>query len=218
MEGDSGTQTVTCTISLNQAPDTNQIKIKVLTTGTATSTTDYTGPSATTFSFAKDATALSQTFTYSVKGDTTVETDETLIATLADNGTNAVQQTYAFSNSTKTITIFNDDFTISGNNHRPFTQVYTSNNMGNIKIIGNSVLTTSTGCQTGSNNDYNAVNADKDTNSSTFNSTSADLNLSSVKTVADILYAGLYWQGRFTTSAAFQTAAGAARTVKLKTS
>lgn len=216
MEGNSGTQTVTCTISLDQAPDTNQIKIKVVSSGTATTTTDYTGPSDTTFSFAKDTTTLSQTFTYSVKGDTAVETDETIIATLADNGTNTGQQTYTFSNSAKTITVYTDDFSISSSNHRAFTQIYNTNDNGNIKIIGNSVLTTSSGCQTGSNNDYDAVNAGNDANSSTFNSTSSDLNLSSVKTGSDILYAGLYWQGRFTSAANLSSNAGAARTVKLK--
>lgn len=112
------------------------------------------------------------------------------------------------------IKIYSDpDYAI--NNLRPFSQAFISNEKGNIKIIGNSVLTTATGCTTLPNNSINAVNADQDSDGTTFNSTSADLTFPAGITGSHIKYAALYWQGRLAVNS-LSTSIAAAKTVKLK--
>jgi len=105
-----------------------------------------------------------------------------------------------------------------GSSHtRNFTSAYTTNINGNIKIVGNSVLTTSSGCTSLANNAVTAVNANMDPDQTipTFNSTSADLILPAGITSAKIKYAGLYWQGRLQ-SGTLAANATQASTVKLK--
>jgi uncharacterized repeat protein (TIGR01451 family) len=71
---------------------------------------------------------------------------------------------------------------------RPFSIRYTTNTNGNMTQIGNTIMTCST-C-TSINNNSTMINFDGDTDSSTFNSSSADLTIPSGST---ILWAGLYW-------------------------
>jgi hypothetical protein len=86
---------------------------------------------------------------------------------------------------------------------RTFSQAYSSSFYANIKIIGNSVVyKADTGdCAPAhlNNNNYQISYADKDSDASTFNSTSANLTLPSG--VNKIKYAALHWQGRMRTSA-----------------
>ncbi len=102
-EGDSSTTNLTFTVSLSPASAT-QVTVDYADagTGTATSGTDYTAVTGNTLTFAAGTT--SQTFTVSVLGDATYESDETVIATLsnASTGTNI-----ATASGTGTIT--NDD-------------------------------------------------------------------------------------------------------------
>jgi len=105
----------------------------------------------------------------------------------------------------------------SSNNIRDFTLQKQYNINGNVKLIGNSVLWTSSGCAAldKANNDYNAVAINIDNDGTYSNITSADLILPVGVTSANIKYAGLYWQGRLQ-SGALSTQAAQAKTVKLK--
>ncbi|GEM_PF-3585242 len=101
------------------------------------------------------------------------------------------------------------------------------NARGDIKVIGNTILCKSTnqtsgGWQNGTcdpigplaneaNNDFYALYADIDGDPSTTSSTSADLALPNG---SKILWAGLYWQGKFPTNLATDKAT--AKTIKLK--
>ena len=85
---------------------------------------------------------------------------------------------------------------------RPFTIRYSTNNNGDIKLIGNTNMTCPasadcTSAQQGvanptgvNNNDFAMIDVDIDGDPSTFNSSSATLNLPGGSTV---LFAGLYW-------------------------
>ena len=90
---------------------------------------------------------------------------------------------------------------------RPFTIRYSTNTNGDIKLIGNTVMTCGalplTGdCLTASqgtanptgvnNNDFPMTNIDIDSDPSTFNSTQATLSIPGGSTVK---FAGLYWGG-----------------------
>ncbi len=68
-----------------------------------------------------------------------------------------------------------------------------------MKIIGNSMLLKSDGTCAGTstdNNDISTTWADRDSDATTWNSTSADLVLPKGVNSSKIKYAGLYWQGR----------------------
>jgi uncharacterized repeat protein (TIGR01451 family) len=86
-------------------------------------------------------------------------------------------------------------------NWRQFTSVNypgPHNMKGDIAIIGNSIMVPlAGGCfpSTTRNNDAVVTYADIDSDSSTFNSTSAELKLPLTATDKEIVWAGLYWQG-----------------------
>lgn len=85
------------------------------------------------------------------------------------------------------------------NNERDFALVESHNIRGDIQTIGNSMLLRSTGACAPNSTDNNNISttwADKDNDSSTFNSTSADLALPKGVGKDQILYAAFYWQGR----------------------
>ncbi|MBS4068253.1 MAG: choice-of-anchor D domain-containing protein [Sulfurimonas sp.] len=87
----------------------------------------------------------------------------------------------------------------SSSNLRPFTLQKQYNINGNMKIIGNSVMLKSDGTCAGlgtNNNDITPTWANKDSDASTWNSSSADLTLPVGVNSSRIKYAGLYWQGR----------------------
>ena len=102
VEGDSGSTNLTFTVTLSKA-STQQVTVRYSdgTTGTATSGTDYTAITGGALTFAAGTT--SQTFDVSVTGDTTEETNETVVVTLS-NPANAT-----ISTATGTGTIVNDD-------------------------------------------------------------------------------------------------------------
>lgn len=83
----------------------------------------------------------------------------------------------------------------------PFGVRYTTNDTGDIAIVGNTLLTCSSGasgCTAGlsgsgsslNNNNFTMINVDVDTDATTFNSSRATLSLPAGSTV---LFAGLYW-------------------------
>ena len=101
-EGNSGSTNLTFTVSLSAAsvqPVT--VAYADAGTGTATSGTDYTALTAGTLTFPVGTT--SQTFNVAVTGDTTDETNETVVVTLS-SPTNAT-----ISTGTGTVTITDDD-------------------------------------------------------------------------------------------------------------
>ncbi|MEO6172426.1 MAG: SBBP repeat-containing protein, partial [Arenimonas sp.] len=81
-EGNSGTKLATFTVSLSQAALVPvSYTIATNSGGTATVTTDYTGKTLVGESI--PAGQLSRTFTVTIKGDTTIEADETFFVTLS---------------------------------------------------------------------------------------------------------------------------------------
>ena len=104
MEGNSGSKNLTFTVTLSAAsgrPVT--VDYADAETGTATSGTDYTAITGGTLTFAAGTT--SRTFNVSVTGDTTAESNETVVVTLR-NPTNATVSSTA---GTGTGTIAGDD-------------------------------------------------------------------------------------------------------------
>jgi hypothetical protein len=79
-EGNSGTQTVNVTANLSSAA-TTAVTVPITYSGTATSGTDY---SATTNLISIAAGATTGTASFSVIGDTTIESNETVILTMGN--------------------------------------------------------------------------------------------------------------------------------------
>ena len=102
MEGNSGSKNLTFTVTLSAASG-RQVTVNYADagTGTATSGTDYTAITGGTLTFAAGTT--SRTFNVSVTGDTTAESNETVVVTLS-GATNATIAT-----TTGTGTIAGDD-------------------------------------------------------------------------------------------------------------
>lgn len=93
---------------------------------------------------------------------------------------------------------------------RNFAARYSINTNGDLLLIGNTMLTCDTAvanCTTAQgggsyrNNDFNMINVDIDSDSSTFNSSQSDLDMPVGSTV---VFAGLYWSGESTASARSQ--------------
>ena len=101
-EGDSGSANLVFTVTLSAAGASQHTVGYAQTGGTATSGTDYTAVTANTLTFAAGTTT--QTITVSVTGDTTDESNETVVITLsnASSGT-------AISTAIGTGTIRDDD-------------------------------------------------------------------------------------------------------------
>lgn len=121
---------------------------------------------------------------------------------LVQAGSSTVTNTATAVNSNHIPDFVTKTTTISGSiaNNRDFAIAYSTNDTGNIKIIGNSMMTNKAGCNDDANNALStngskqAVFANID--GATTNSSSAQLSLPLGATSSDILYAGLYWQGR----------------------
>lgn len=79
----------------------------------------------------------------------------------------------------------------------PYKGVSTYNVQGDFVMLGNTNLTLSSYRNDRNNNNNNMVVVDRDSDSSTYNSSMAELKLGSADpTCSEILYAGLYWTGR----------------------
>jgi Ca2+-binding RTX toxin-like protein len=109
MEGNSGTQDVTYTVSVDSAVQGGFV-VALDTSGSADSSDFTLSPTSGTFA----GTALEmQTFTLSVNGDTTVELTETVTVTLgAVSGTSTQQIASITSGGSDSTTITNDDAAI----------------------------------------------------------------------------------------------------------
>lgn len=98
-EGNTGTTTISNVINVTRNNVTGALTINLTYSGTTTAGVDYaTAPVSATVA----AGQSSATFDIVVNGDTTVESDETIII-------NAVLANYTSSTATRTITITNDD-------------------------------------------------------------------------------------------------------------
>jgi len=104
-EGDSGTTPLTFTVTRSEATTAFSVDFAI-TSGTASSGSDYAAFSGTTLNFAVSG-PLSQIVTIDVTGDTTIEADETVTGGL----TNLVNTTgtTTFATATANGTILNDD-------------------------------------------------------------------------------------------------------------
>ena len=101
-EGRNGTTTATVTITLSSA-STSAVTVTIgITGGTATSGTDYTGGTTIVLTFAAGQTTA--TFSITVRGDRTVEADETVLV-----GLWAVSAGATIADAQGVITIRNDD-------------------------------------------------------------------------------------------------------------
>ena len=109
--------------------------------------------------------------------------------------------------------------TLQPEGERDFTLYRQDSIRGNITLIGNSVKLDSDGTTCApngtNNNGITTVYADLDSDSDTFNSTSADLILPPNVKSDGILYALLYWQGRTNSDVDF---GNTERSIKIKTS
>jgi hypothetical protein len=101
-EGDSGTTTVTNTVNVNRNGVTGALVVNLTTGGTATPDVDFiSGPSSVVIANA----ANSASYMRVINGDTSVETNETIIE-------QAALAAYPTATASKTITITNDDVTV----------------------------------------------------------------------------------------------------------
>ena len=156
LEGNSGTTTLTFTVSLSLAAPAGGATVDYATSdGTATAGTDYTSVSGT-LSFAAGET--SKTVDITVNGDNMLEADETLTLTLS----NATGTDVVITDATGTGTITNDDAAavtiadISGNeDDGAITVTATLDNavQGGFQVNVN----TTDGTATTADNDYTAV-------------------------------------------------------------
>ncbi|MDX1808044.1 MAG: Calx-beta domain-containing protein [Sulfurospirillaceae bacterium] len=194
-EGNNGYHTVNIPVTLVNATGGTYSVDYNITDGTATNGSDFNATTSGTLTFNSTST---QYIPIQVNGDLTIENNEYFTITLS-NPTGGM----SISKSTAQITILDDDNPAnndySTNNLRPFALYKKDDITGDMQIIGNSVKLDSGGvCAplNTNNNNLTIVDADLDADSSTFNSTSANLVLPPKVGSANILYALLYWQGR----------------------
>lgn len=110
-EGNSGTQSITCTVSINVAPNNDDLKLTIKTSDNTakTNNNDYEKLDKD-FEFSKNTTTLQRTFSVTVNGDTAVESDETFVVSVVENRTDKQNFTLP---PNQTITIRNDDIALA---------------------------------------------------------------------------------------------------------
>lgn len=201
-EGNSGTKNLTFTVTIEAKCKANEHYLVDYTTsnGTATAGSDYVATSGTIDYYRTtdktSGTCGSKTITVVINGDTTVEPDETFTVTLS-NPRGGGTYTTTISDKTGVGTITNDDAPVEISS--PFSMRYKKNLKGNMKIIGNTVL--SAADNGNSNSDVNLRYSDVDSDATTFNSSTARLLDSAIiptalnPNPAKVKWAGLYWSG-----------------------
>ena len=200
---DTGTVSVTVSTPLSL---TTPIPDQVLTQGSAMTALDmdnyFTSATSYTIVPALSAGLSYNSTTHVISGTPSSAMDTIEYTVTATKGGESISDKF-------TITV-NPNYASAST--RPFTKAYSTNAKGNIKAIGNPTLGAAS-CTTQSNNDVvmNNINLD----GAAVNSTSSNLILPAGVKDSDILYAALYWQGRFTTTD-WTNKASQASTVKLK--
>ncbi|WGM37571.1 Calx-beta domain-containing protein [Caulobacter sp. NIBR1757] len=118
LEGDSGTTTMTFTVTRTDENSAFTVDFNTVVGGTATAGDDYTAVSGGTVTFTNGG-PLTQTVTVTISGDVTIEADETISVEIS-NIQNTVGST-TIADGTATGTIINDDVTriydIQGGEH-----------------------------------------------------------------------------------------------------
>ncbi|MGZ2370873.1 Ig-like domain-containing protein [Ancylomarina sp. YFZ004] len=167
----------------------------------------YSGADASSYSVANQivipAGATSASITFSATDNDILDGDRDVLVqiTSVDNGVESGTQR-------KTITIVDDEevseieipFQQRTSQNTPYQKIY--NIKGDFTMIGNTNLTLKDYYDSGrySNNSYEMIYVDTDSDASTFNSSSATLTFSEENGAkpqcSDIIYAGLYWTGR----------------------
>jgi hypothetical protein len=149
-EGNSGNQTVTVNASLSTAA-TTAVTVPITVSGTATANTDYTN-APTSITIPMGSTSWSASF--NVVGDTTVESNETVVLTMG-TPTGAALGT----NTTYTHTITNDDVALptvsfttsaasSNEGNSDYQAFYVSANLSSVATTDSSILFTVSGTAT----------------------------------------------------------------------
>lgn len=126
---------------------------------------------------------------------------------------------YTSANNTSSASTTVSATSFSSSNPRSFTLQKQYNINGNMKIIGNSMLLKSDGTCAAldkDNNDISTIWANRDTDTTTWNATSADLILPRGVDSSKIKYAALYWQGRVDSDNDDATFWANAKTIKFK--
>ena len=109
-EGNSGTTDVMFTVSRLAADTTASIDVQIDLSGTAVENTDYTVTGLTSGTVTIGANETSATFTVSIIGNTTYESDKTVVMTLGS----VTGYTVVAGNGSATLTISNDDAYVAG--------------------------------------------------------------------------------------------------------
>lgn len=202
-EGNSGTKNLTFTVTINAKCKVYEHYLVDYTTsnGTATAGSDYVAQSGTIdyyrASNKTSGTCGTKTISVVINGDTDLETDETFTITLS-NPRGGGTYTTTISDNTGVGTIINDDTPTELSS--AFTMRYKKNLKGNMKIIGNTVLSAADD-GISSNSQVNLRYVDVDSDGTTFNSSTARLLDSAIVPTAlkpnpaKVKWAGLYWSG-----------------------
>lgn len=203
VEGNSGTKNLTFTVTIGAKCKGYEHYLVDYTTsnGTATAGSDYVAQSGTIdyyrTSNKTSGTCGTKTISVVINGDTNLETDETFTITLS-NQRGGGTYTTTISDNTGVGTITNDD--IPTELSSTFTMRYKKNLKGNMKIIGNTVLSAANDGSS-SNSEVNLRYVDVDSDGTTFNSSTARLLDSAIVPTAlkpnpaKVKWAGLYWSG-----------------------
>jgi hypothetical protein len=201
-EGNAGTKNLTFTVTINAKCKGYEHYLVDYTTsdGTATAGSDYVAKSGTIDYYRTtnktSGTCGTQTISVVINGDTTFESDETFNVTLS-NPRGGGTYTTTISDNIGVGTITNDD--TATNTITPFSMRYKKNLKGNMKIIGNTVLSAADdGSSSNSEVDLRYTKLASDSsNASIFNSSSATLLDTAITTptAAKVKWAGLYWSG-----------------------
>jgi len=110
-EGNSGTKSVTLTVTISECPNKKNIELDWTTVlGSATGGSDYQSASGSLifYDVLLGLCDKTKTVTVHVIGDTVYESDETFSVYLTNGGTNPAQN-FTWGNRTASITIINDD-------------------------------------------------------------------------------------------------------------
>ncbi|MEX2188054.1 MAG: Calx-beta domain-containing protein [Pirellulales bacterium] len=162
VEGDSGTTNMVFTVTLSAAVSEMVTVTFNTANGTATAGSDYQGISNHPVTFTPGG-SLTQTVTVEVGGDTLVELDETIMATISNLQTAAAGVTLGNATATGTITNDDDDATItigdvtitegdSGTTNMTFTVTLSSQVDTDITLTANTANGTAT-----AGTDYTAI-------------------------------------------------------------
>ncbi|MCK9371771.1 MAG: putative Ig domain-containing protein [Sulfuricurvum sp.] len=111
-ERHAGTQLVSCEVSIDVAPNNDDLKLTIKTSDDTARTNDNDYEKLDSdFTFNKNTTTKSKTFTITINGDSAVESDETFFVNVVENNTD--KQNFTLPSPPQTVTIRNDDLVLT---------------------------------------------------------------------------------------------------------